>query len=155
MRAHYGSHPIDQINRTIPSLYPPSWYCTVRCFYDYRRFSPKKRTRKLDPQVFNFDSFLPSIFHFLDGSPAKSKIPWGETFLLFILRFFEVTIEETSREFGFNSKNSSVVNTRLVKKDFGLLTPTGAELSAALEITPSCKWITMSLVDESVKHSLY
>jgi hypothetical protein len=85
MRAHYGSHPIDQINRTIPSL-----SASIVILYDAFTITGDlalKSGLKLDPQVFNFDSFLPSIFHFLDGSPAKYKIPRGETFLLLIYGF--------------------------------------------------------------------
>ena len=57
------------------------------------RFRPKKRTIKLD-MVFNFDSFLPSIFHFLDGSPAKSKLPSRGELFAFDFTVFHYTVNQ-------------------------------------------------------------
>ena len=72
MRAGTLWNPCHQLNKS----HHPFPLSSIAILYDAFTitgdFSPKKRTTKLGPQVFNFDSFLPSIFHFLDGSPAKS-----------------------------------------------------------------------------------
>ena len=59
------------------------------------RFRPKKRTIKKLDMVFN--SFLPSIFHFLDGSPAKSKLPSRGELIAFDFTVFHTKIYELFR----------------------------------------------------------